>query len=51
MSTAVPRDRRTVEGVWVTMILLLTAPACGGPDSRQPDRTSAANAQLAFVKD
>ena len=51
MSTAVPRDRRTVEGVWVTMILLLTVSACGGTDSRHPERTSADNAQWAVVQE
>ncbi|MCY4122473.1 MAG: TlpA disulfide reductase family protein [Acidobacteria bacterium] len=51
MSAAVPRDRRTVEGVWVTMILLLTVSACGGTDSPHPERTSADNAQWAVVQE
>ncbi len=52
MSTAVPRNWRTVEGVWVTIILLLmTVSACGRTDSPHPERTSADNAQWAVVQE
>lgn len=52
MSTAVPRNRRTVEGVWVTIILLvLTVSACGRTNSPHAEATSAANAQWAVVRE
>ena len=52
MSAAVPRNRRTVEGVWVTIILLLlTVSACGRTHSPHPERTSAGNAQWAVVQE
>ena len=44
MSTGVPRNRRTVEGVRVTVILLLlTISACGRTDSPHPEGTGADN--------
>ncbi len=52
MSTAVPRNRRTVEGVWVTIILpLLTVSACGRTNSPHPKGTNADNAQWAVVQE
>ena len=52
MSTAVPRNRRTVEGVWVTIIpLLLTVSACGRINSPHPEGTNADNAQWAVVQE
>ncbi len=52
MNTAVPRNRRTVEGVWVTTILLLlTVSACGGTNSPHPEGTSADRAQWAVVQE
>ncbi len=52
MNDAVPRNRRTVEGVWVTIILLLlTVSACGRTNSPHPERTSADNAQWAIVQE
>ena len=52
MSTAVPRNRRTVEGVRVTVILLLlTVSACGPTNSPHPEATSAGDAQWAVVQE
>ena len=52
MSAAVPRNRRTVEGVRVTIILvLLTVSACGRTDSLHPEETSADKAQWAVVQE
>ena len=52
MSTAFPRNRRTVERVWVTIILLLlTVSACGGTNSAHPEGTSADSAQWAVVQE
>ena len=52
MSAAVPRNRRTVAGVWVTSILLLlTVSACGRTNSPHPERTSADNVQWAIVQE
>ena len=52
MSAAVPRNRRTVEGVRVTIILvLLTVSACGRTDSPHPEGTSADKAQWAVVQE
>ena len=52
MNDAVPRNRRAVEGVWVTIILLLlTVSACGGTNSPHPERTGADNAQWAIVQE
>ena len=52
MSTAVPRNRRTVEGVRVAVILLLlTVSACGRTDSPHPEETSADKAQWAVVQE
>ena len=52
MSAAVPRNRRTVEGVRVTVILLLlTLSACGRTDSPRPEETSADKAQWAVVQE
>ena len=52
MRAAVPRNRRNVEGVWVTIILLLlTVSACGGTNSPHPEGTSAGNAQWAIVQE
>ena len=46
MSAAVPRNRRTVEGVRVTIILvLLTVSACGRTDAPHPEGASADKAQ------
>ncbi len=51
MSAAVPRNRRTVEGVRVTIILLLlTVSACGRTNSPHLEGTSADNAQWAVVQ-
>ena len=52
MSAAVPRNRRTVEGVRVTIILvLLTVSACGRTDAPHPEGTSADKAQWAVVQE
>ena len=52
MSAAVPRNRRTVEGVRMTIILmLLTVSACGRTDSPHPEGTSADKAQWAVVQE
>ena len=52
MSTAVPRNRRNVESVWATIILLLlTVSACGRTNSPHPEATSADNAQWAVVQE
>ena len=52
MSAAVPRNRRTVEGVRVTIILLLlTVSACGRTNSPHLEGTSADNAQWAVVQE
>ena len=52
MSTAVPRNRRTVEGVRVAVILvLLTVSACGRTNSRHPEGTGADRAQWAVVQE
>ncbi len=52
MSTAVPRNRRTVEGAWVAIILLfLTVSACGRTNSPHPEATNADDAQWAVVQD
>ena len=52
MSTAVPRNRRTVEGVRATVILLLlTVSACGPTNSPRPEGTGADNAQWAVVQE
>lgn len=52
MSTAVPRNRRTVEGVWVTIILVLLAiSACGRTNSPRSRGTSADDARWAAVQE
>ena len=52
MSAAVPRNRRSVEGVRVAVILpLLTVSACGRTDSPHPEETSADKAQWAVVQE
>ena len=52
MSTAVPRNRRTVERDSVTIILLLlTVSACGRINSPHPEATSADDAQWAVVQE
>ena len=52
MSATVPQNRRTVEGVRVTIILLLLAvSACGRTNSPHPEGTSADNAQWAVVQE
>ena len=52
MSVAVPRNRRTVEGVRVTIILVLvTVSACGRTDSPHPEAPSAGDAQWAVVQE
>ena len=52
MSAAVPRNRRAVEGVRVTVILLLlSVSACGRTNSPLPEGTSADNAQWAVVQE
>ncbi len=52
MSTAVPRNRCAIGGVWLTIILLLlTVSSCGQTDSLHPEATSADNAQWAVVQE